>query len=112
MINDIAACRGALRDMAEGLMGMYCSREADAIAALHMTPEALAQCTPFDVAVVDAAMPNLDGIAQCEACRTDHAPAGLRLILDTSLDQAVDAQRAKAAGYAATAAEPLRHTEL
>ena len=112
VVDDNAASRAAVRDVAEGVFGMRCTLAGDGVSALKVAREALAAGLPFDVALVDAVMPNLDGMALGELFRLDDALAGMRLILATTLNGAAEADRARAVGFAATITKPLRQGEL
>jgi two-component system sensor histidine kinase/response regulator len=66
---------------------------------------------PYEVALLDMAMPTMDGIELARRITADPAIAGLHLILLSSgLD--VDAQTARAAGISAWLTKPVRRSQL
>ena len=98
--------------MAEGGFGMRCSLAVNGVSALRMAREAVAQGDAFAVALLDAGMPGLGGIALGEAIGADDALAALRLVLAAPLDRTADAERAREAGFVAALTKPLRRNEL
>ncbi len=67
---------------------------------------------PFELALLDAHLPGVDGISLARQIRADAALADLPLIVLTPLGGAGDADRARAAGVNACLRKPLRQAEL
>lgn len=105
--DDSAASRRALARVltAAGLQPMTVAGGVEAQAILE---SAGAQ---FGIAVVDAAMPGLDGIALCRWIAAEPRLAGLRVVLLTVGEPPGEAER-RALGLAACVAKPVAATEL
>ncbi|QKE02904.1 response regulator [Nocardioides marmotae] len=84
-----------------------CSADEARLALRTSTREGQA----YDVAVVDLLMPGEDGLDLARRLRADSTVRQPRLVLLSS-DQAVGAGDARAAGFEATVAKPVRHDEL
>ena len=67
---------------------------------------------PFDLALVDADMGSVDGLALARAMKADPRWAGVRLVLLTSLGRRGDAAVAREAGLAAYLTKPIRESHL
>ena len=80
--------------------------------ALVMLKEAAKKGKPFDLAILDMAMPEMDGLALARVIKADPELASLRLVLLTSLGQRGDANAALEAGFAAYLTKPVRKTQL
>ncbi|MCA9184573.1 MAG: response regulator [Planctomycetales bacterium] len=63
-------------------------------AAIHLLRAAAEAGTPFDIALVDALMPEMDGFSVCEAASEDPQVVGLTLLMISSADRSVFSQRA------------------
>jgi signal transduction histidine kinase/CheY-like chemotaxis protein len=82
---------------------------ADALAALRT---AKAAGRPFDVAIIDKLMPEMDGETLGRAIRADAELAGTRLILITASPLPGDATRAEGEGFSAYLTKPVRERQL
>jgi signal transduction histidine kinase/DNA-binding response OmpR family regulator len=82
---------------------------ADALAALR---SAHAAGQPFDIAILDKLMPEMDGEALGRAILADPDLAGTRLILITASPLPGDARRAQSEGFAAYLTKPVREQQL
>jgi PAS domain S-box-containing protein len=67
---------------------------------------------PFQVAIVDMAMPGMDGASLARAVTSDDTLKATRLVLMTSMGHRGDARRMQEIGFAAYLTKPARHAEL
>ena len=93
-------------------LGMRPTIAADAREALIQLHEAHAQGQPFDIAVLDFHMPDMDGIELAELIRKDPATADLPLVLLTASGRRGDAQLARNAGIDAFLTKPIHVAAL
>ena len=112
IVDDHAASRDTLRELVRREFGMYCDVAANGIEALQLAREARQRGEPFDVAMFDADMPTLDGMALAGAFRADARLAATRLLFVTAVNRAGDMERVRAAGFAATLSKPVRRVDL
>ncbi len=92
--------------------GMCSDTAQDGPSALALIRSAAAQGTPFDLAIVDMHMPDMDGIQLGRAIKADPALAPTRLVLLTSLGRRGDAHIARSAGFSAYLTKPVRKSQL
>ena len=91
--------------------GVRTAEAGDGPAALEQLRAAAGRGTPYDLAILDAHMPGMDGLAVAHAIRADRALGGTRLVMMTSL--APDASGAlRDAGLAATLTKPVKQAQL
>jgi two-component system sensor histidine kinase/response regulator len=74
--------------------------------------EAAGRGEPFQVAIVDLNMPDLDGLQLARALRADPATVGIRIVLLTSSSQRGEVRLAGEAGIAGYLAKPVRQSQL
>jgi PAS domain S-box-containing protein len=87
--------------------------EADrGASALEMLHKASAQGTPYDLAVLDFMMPEMDGFELARTIKSDPKIAGVTLILLTSYGQRGHAELVREVGIAAHLAKPVRQSQL
>lgn len=79
--------------------------------ALATLREAARSGHPFDVALLDLVMPDVDGLSLARQIRADDRIPELRLLLLSS-DQSVSRQEMVDAGIDDTVSKPMRHAEL
>jgi two-component system sensor histidine kinase/response regulator len=80
--------------------------------ALDRLRQAAASGDPFTLAILDLAMPGMDGFALARAVQRDPALAGLRLILLTAFDERGQGELALQAGFAAYLTKPMQYWRL
>jgi two-component system sensor histidine kinase/response regulator len=81
-------------------------------AALAATERAIAAGTPYPLAILDVAMPFMDGFELAARIRENPQSQGMKLIMLTSTGQRGDGVRCKELGIAGYLNKPLRHAEL
>ncbi len=91
--------------------GMLNGGAEDAQTALEMLREAAAAGHPFDLAILDMQMPEVDGLMLARMIKSDPAIAGARLVMMTSLGQRND-DRIRAAGISAYLTKPVKQSYL
>ncbi|MEH2395726.1 MAG: response regulator [Nostoc sp.] len=92
--------------------GMLVDQAASAVTALQAIQEATKQKNPYDIAVVDMQMPEIDGMTLGEQIKANSAIAGLPLIMLTSTNQRDEIQRALKIGFAAYLVKPVKPSRL
>jgi len=80
--------------------------------ALALLQHAVADDDPFQLAILDLAMPGMDGFALAHAIRRDTALGGIRLILLTAFDERGQGELALREGFAAYLTKPVKHAHL
>ncbi|MFE1744340.1 PAS domain S-box protein [Coleofasciculus sp. H7-2] len=111
VVDDNATNRKVVRSQAAH-WGMQVDEADGAAAAMRVLQEALEWGIPYDVAVIDMQMPNVDGITLGEQIKGNPMLANLPLIMLTSADQRGEAQRATKAGFAAHLIKPVKPSRL
>jgi PAS domain S-box-containing protein len=110
VVDDNAAAR---REAADRLRrwAMRPAEAAGGAAALRELHRALDDGDPFQVAVIDLLMPELDGKALGRAIKADPRLSDLRLIMLASLGMRGNVRQLEEIGFAAWLNKPLRHQE-
>lgn len=80
--------------------------------ALDVLRHAAATGTPYDLAIIDLQMPDIDGFELARRIKADPAIASVRLVLLPSLGQRGDGQLAREIGINAYLAKPVRQSQL
>ncbi|MFQ5990143.1 MAG: response regulator [Candidatus Methylomirabilales bacterium] len=80
--------------------------------ALNLLRAAANRAAPYDLAILDMQMPDMDGIQLARTIKDDPALAAVRLILLTSFGQPGDAKASHQAGAAAYLMKPVRESQL
>jgi two-component system, sensor histidine kinase and response regulator len=92
--------------------GMEPETAADGSLALARLRAAVDLGAPFDLAILDAQIPGMDGWTLARRIKADPLIGFVKLVLLTSLPQRGDAQTARAAGFDAYLAKPVRQRQL
>jgi signal transduction histidine kinase/CheY-like chemotaxis protein/HPt (histidine-containing phosphotransfer) domain-containing protein len=90
---------------------MQCD-SSDASACLERLQQAAARGQPYDVAVLDMALPRTSGLALAADIRADAALAGLKVLLLSTERAAADSVQRRAAGVAYQLIKPARECDL
>jgi CheY-like chemotaxis protein len=80
--------------------------------ALRLLREGLHKGNPYQLALLDMDMPEMNGLQLAQAIRTDAALAGTRLVVLTSLCDRMKHEELRQAGVAACLVKPVRQTQL
>ncbi len=111
VVDDNETNRRIVRDML-GAEGMAVHEAGLAGAGLDALRTGARAGTPFDIAILDAQMPDLDGFALAAAVRADHALAHTRLVILTSAGQRGDGERCRQLGVEAYLTKPIARADL
>ena len=93
------------------LWGMACDVASSGPEALQMIAAA-SPTRPYDVALLDLQMPDLDGLGLAQAIKREPSNAGMRLILMTSTVQRGHATQSQAVGITGYLKKPVRQSQL
>jgi CheY-like chemotaxis protein/HPt (histidine-containing phosphotransfer) domain-containing protein len=110
-VDDHAATRTILQHLFTS-WGMSERHAQSGRAALDACRRAAAAGQPFDVAVIDAHMPEMDGFALARAIKSDPKLASTRLIMLGSLARPDPPEALREVGIEAFLMKPLRQTQL
>ena len=111
VVDDSATNRRIVRGMLGGTE-LRVDEAVDGTAALDALRRAQRDGTPYDLAILDAQMPGLDGFALGAAVRADPALAATRLLMLTSSGERGDGQRCRDLGINGYLAKPASRTDL
>jgi len=92
--------------------GMRTVEASGGPAALELLDRATLEGDPFEVALIDMQMPEMDGSELGGRIATDPRHRSTAMVLLTSLGSRGDAQRLLATGFAGLLTKPVRHQEL
>ncbi|MDZ4870319.1 MAG: response regulator [Alphaproteobacteria bacterium] len=111
VVDNNVMCRRILHEfvVSWGMRNGSVAGGAVAIARLH---EAASANEPYDIAIIDMAMPDMDGLEAARRIKSDTKIAATKVILLTSMRQAGVAEEARHAGVDACLAKPTRQSEL
>jgi CheY-like chemotaxis protein len=93
-------------------LGLHVETVESGTRALDSLRRAQADGRPFQLALLDMQMPEMDGLMLARAIRSDPALAGLPTILLSSLGQALPEEELKSHGIDARLAKPIRRSHL
>jgi PAS domain S-box-containing protein len=80
--------------------------------ALELLRAAVGRREPFDLAILDLMMPEMDGFDVARQIEADESIASVRLMMLTSYGERGHGEQAREAGVAAYLAKPVRQTQL
>jgi PAS domain S-box-containing protein len=103
------------RQLVVALLSQWGCRPAEASSsadALRLLGEAAASGDPFDAAVLDMQMPDVDGLTLGRQIKADPLVAGTALVMMTSIGQPGDGRAARNAGFAAYLTKPVKSQHL
>ncbi|GAB1539311.1 hypothetical protein NUACC21_19770 [Scytonema sp. NUACC21] len=92
--------------------GMQIEEASCAVSALKALQEASKQNMPYDLALIDMQMPEVDGLTLGSEIKADSAIADLPLVMLTSTNQRDEVQRALNIGFAAYLVKPVKASRL
>jgi two-component system, sensor histidine kinase and response regulator len=111
VVDDNETNRRIVRDMLGG-EGMAVHEARSAAAGLDALREATRAGMPFDLAILDAQMPDQNGFELATDIRADAALTGTRLLILTSAGQRGDGERCRRLGIQAYLTKPLARADL
>ena len=80
--------------------------------AIIMLQQAVAADDPFDLAILDMQMPEMDGLMLAQQIKVDPGMAKTHLVMLTSLGNHLDAEEMKKAGIEACVLKPVKQSRL
>jgi len=111
VVDDNETNRRIVRDML-GAEGMAVHEAPRADAGLEALRRAAQAGTPYDLAILDAQMPDQDGFELATAVRADGALKETRLLILTSAGQRGDGERCRQLGIQAYLTKPIARADL
>ncbi|MDY6950365.1 MAG: response regulator [Thermodesulfobacteriota bacterium] len=111
VVDDNATNRHALREQLR-LMGCRFDEASSGTAALNKLHQAAARGRPFDIAIVDMQMPEMDGETLGRKIKKEPGLEGTILVMLTSVGQRGDAASAKEIGFAGYLTKPVKYLHL
>ena len=110
-MDDNATNRAVLRQQVTP-WGMKTNDATGAAGALEKMRSAAGDGEPYDLALLDMQMPDVDGLELARAIRQDPDVSNTRLVLVTSMGQRGDGEEARKAGIEAYLNKPVRQAQL
>jgi two-component system, sensor histidine kinase and response regulator len=92
--------------------GMKNGQAQDGQRALEIMRSAAERGEPYDVAILDIQMPQMDGIELAEKIKTDSSISSTRLVMMSSIVQRGESGEARRAGAEAYLTKPVRQSQL
>ena len=80
--------------------------------ALKMLSDAVERGKPYDVAILDIQMPEMDGIELAKKIKADPSISSTKLIMMTSVGRRGEGSEAREAGAEASLTKPVRQSQL
>ncbi|MFN0314781.1 MAG: response regulator [Burkholderiales bacterium] len=111
IVDDNATNRLILHEQMQA-WGMADVAVASGVQALAAMRAAAARQEPFDMAILDLCMPEMDGIELATHVKADPGLQSTPLLILTSLGTAGEPERARKAGVAAYLSKPVRQSDL
>jgi PAS domain S-box-containing protein len=102
------------RVLAGMLNTWHCLHEEvrDGFLAIKRLHQAVAEDRPFQIAILDMSMPEIDGEVLGKAIKEDPVTQGTQLVMMTSLGKRGDAARLEKTGFAAYLTKPVKQSQL
>jgi CheY-like chemotaxis protein/HPt (histidine-containing phosphotransfer) domain-containing protein len=91
---------------------MQANCAASGAEALKLLRAAATECKPYDLALLDVQMPEMDGLTLARAIKADPAIAGTRLILLSGFSKRISTEEPRAAGNTDCCFKPVRQSRL
>ena len=91
---------------------MQANSAAGGAEALKLLRAAATECKPYDLALLDVQMPEMDGLTLARAIKADPAIAGTRLILLNGFSKRISPEEPRAAGNTDCCFKPVRQARL
>lgn len=111
VVDDNETNRHVLKGQLES-WGVRVSEAPDGPTALKKLYTAVREGNPFQLAIVDMQMPDMDGESLGCAIKADKKIKDTRLVMMTSMGQRGDAKRMEEIGFAAYLTKPVRQSDL
>ena len=111
VVDDLATDRDILTRYIRS-WGMRCDAVENAAGGLVALHQSLQEGQPYDIVLLDYAMPGMDGVQLARVIRSDHAYDATRLLMITAFDQQNLVQEARNGGISAVMTKPVRQSEL
>ncbi|MEB2338598.1 MAG: response regulator [Nitrospirales bacterium] len=111
IVDDNPASLTVLHHLLSG-WGMHDGQARNGEEALGMVSQAAAQGAPYDLAIVDLMMPELNGLQLAQALKARPEGQSMRLVILTSLTRPSHAEQVRRANCDAHLAKPVRHDPL
>jgi two-component system, sensor histidine kinase and response regulator len=111
IVDGNATARGLLEETLSELC-MFPTPAASATEALAALREAREASRPFQLVLIDAHMPDVDGFTLAGAIKEDPAISGATVVMLTSAGQRGDGARCRELGVAAYLTKPVKRSEL
>ncbi|HXE83543.1 MAG TPA: response regulator [Gemmatimonadales bacterium] len=111
IVDDNQSNRRILREML-GAEGVAVDEAATATEGLDAIRRAVQRKTPYDLAILDVQMPDMDGFTLAEAVRKEKAIKRTNLLMLTSAGQRGDGERCRALGIRGYLTKPMSRADL
>jgi CheY-like chemotaxis protein len=95
-----------------GPWGCTVEEAADGETALAKMPDAVDSHSPFDIAILDMVMPDLDGVTLGRKIKADSKIGKTQLVMLTSLGNRGDAKVMQEVGFSAYLIKPVKSSQL
>jgi len=111
VVDDNATNNRILRETCVG-WGMVCRSTTSTTQALQLLQQAQQESAPYDIAILDSIMPDLDGFQLLQPIRADPRLATTRVMMLTSADRDADRTRCRELGIQGYLVKPVCKQEL
>jgi two-component system, sensor histidine kinase and response regulator len=111
IVDDNCSSRGILKHQTSS-WGMIVAEADSGISAIELLRAGVISGAPFDVAVLDQFLPDMDGFQLANAIKTDPAIAGVALVLMPSLGRPGQTEGASHEGILAHLPKPVRQSQF